>query len=109
MTSVAGADPFAVPTTPEALTARAERRLHESEERFRLAFEHAPIAKALIGLDGRFESVNPAMCRFTGYSEQELLQLTVADLTHPADLDMDESAMASLLTGRVHGYGRSHP
>jgi len=76
---------------------RHERELHLSETRFRLAFEHAPIAKALIGLDGRYELVNPAMCALTGYPDEQLTQLTMADITHPDDVDADLAAMAGLL------------
>jgi len=81
-----------------------ESDLYQSEMRFRLAFEHAPIAKALIGLDGRYELVNPAMCEFTGYPEEQLTQLTTADLTHPDDLDADVAAMAGLLANQGATY-----
>ena len=85
-------------------TRRHERELAESELRFRLAFAHAPIAKALIGLDGRYELVNPAMCAFTGYSDQELLELTMADITHPDDLAADLAAMAAARAGESDSY-----
>ncbi len=38
---------------------------------------------ALVGLDGRFLKVNAAYCRITGYSEEELLARTFADITYP--------------------------
>ncbi len=34
----------------------------------------------LISLDGRFLDVNDALCRLTGYSREELLTLTIADI-----------------------------
>ena len=83
---------------------RQESELYQSEMRFRLAFEHAPIAKALIGLDGRYELVNPAMCLFTGYPEEQLTQLTMADITHPDDLGADLAAMAGLLADERTTY-----
>lgn len=91
--------------TQDVTTARRhERELVEAGLRFRLAFEHAPIAKALIGLDGRYQLVNPAMCAFTGYSEHELLGLTMADITHPDDLAADLDAMAAAQTGDLDSY-----
>jgi PAS domain S-box-containing protein len=83
---------------------RHERELHESETRFRLAFEHAPIAKALIGLDFRYELVNPAMCTFTGYSELELVGLSMVDIAHPDDIDADLNAMAGLMADERASY-----
>lgn len=81
------------------LARRGERELRESEELFRLAFDNAPIGMALISLDGRYERVNAAMCRFTGYSEAQLGQLSVADITHPDDLSADRAVMAAALAG----------
>ena len=40
----------------------ANERLRESEERFRVILDEAPIGMALIGLDGRFVRVNRALC-----------------------------------------------
>ena len=64
---------------------RAEEELHESEERFRGAFEGASTGMALIGLDRRFLRVNQSLCEMLGYSEEELLTKCTTDLTHPDD------------------------
>ena len=53
----------------------AEAALRESEERFRVTFEQAPIGVSLIDLDGRFLQVNDAYCRTVGRSREELLKL----------------------------------
>ncbi|HEX6007093.1 MAG TPA: PAS domain S-box protein, partial [Burkholderiales bacterium] len=66
---------------------RAERELHDIQQRYRIAFEHAPIGMALAAVpSGRWLYVNEAMCRITGYSADELSQLGFHDLTHPDDL-----------------------
>jgi len=57
-------------------TREAEEALRESEERFRSAFDHAAIGMALVGLDGRWLRVNPALCEILGYSKSELLATT---------------------------------
>ena len=67
---------------------RAERKLRESEERFRGVFEQAPFGMCVSGLDGRFIQVNAAFCRMIGYSERELLSKRWADVTHPDDLGL---------------------
>ena len=56
-------------------------------ERFRQAFEQAPLAMALVGADDRVQWANAAWCRLTGYGAGELAALTVAELTHPDDRD----------------------
>ncbi len=68
---------------------RIERALHESEERFRLTIDDAPIGMALVALDGRFVRVNRALCEIVGYSSDELTALTFQAITHPDDLDAD--------------------
>jgi PAS domain S-box-containing protein len=83
----------------ERLAARreeAEAALRESEQRFRRIFEDSAVASALAGpdgdrLDGRYLKVNRAFCQMLGYSEQELLRMTIADVTHPDDLEANAS------------------
>ncbi len=63
------------------------------EERFRIAFEKAPVGMGLLGPAGDWIQVNPALCRLLGYSEEELLTLDLASLTVPGDatIQIDEA------------------
>ncbi|WP_368670926.1 PAS domain S-box protein [Myxococcus sp. AM010] len=85
---------------------RAEEVLRNSEERFRTAFEDAPIGMALVGLDGRFLNVNGSMCDIVGYPPEELLTRTVRDLTWPEDLELDVVNAQRLLDGDVRSFQR---
>jgi diguanylate cyclase (GGDEF)-like protein/PAS domain S-box-containing protein len=76
---------------------QTEEALKESEARFRTAFEDAPIGVALIGLNGRYLRVNRALCEMVGYSEEELLEKTALDLTHPDDLRATAERMRQVL------------
>ena len=80
---------------------RSESALRESEEHSRLAFEHAPIGNALTALDGRYERVNQAMCDLTGYTAEQLVELTAADITSADDLAPDAAAVAQLRNGEL--------
>ena len=80
---------------------RSESALRESEEHSRLAFDHAPIGNALTTLDGRYERVNQAMCDLTGYTADQLYQLTAADITCPDDRAADTEALARLQRGEL--------
>jgi PAS domain S-box-containing protein len=76
----------------------------EKQELFETAFEHAPIGKCLVGLDGSFLKVNPTLCGMVGYSGEELLALDFQAITHPDDLDADLSLVADLYNGRISSY-----
>ena len=80
--------PFAISLLVTQL--RGDRaRIAESEERFRSAMEYSAIGMALVGLDGRWLRINPAVCELLGYSWEELQTLTFQELTHPDDVDTD--------------------
>ncbi len=88
------------------VTARraAETELREAQERFRLAFDNAPIGMCLTGTDGRFMQVNRALCEMLGYPEPELLQLSVQDITHADDLAASTKAIVDMATGASTAY-----
>lgn len=65
---------------------------------------HAPIGMALVGLDGSWLVVNPALTRITGYSEPELLSSTFQTITHPDDLDADLELLRQLVEGQITDY-----
>lgn len=88
------------------LTDRLAQRaaLVEAEERFRLAFEHAPIGMALVAPDGRWLRVNAALCDLVGHDEERLLRGTFQEVTHPDDLDSDLELVARVLAGEIDSY-----
>ncbi|MDQ3506945.1 MAG: PAS domain S-box protein [Actinomycetota bacterium] len=79
----------------------AEARLHESEIRFRSAFENASAGVSINGLDRRYLSVNPAFCRMLGYTGEELTSLAAPDITHPDDLATGCERTRQMLSGEV--------
>ncbi len=78
---------------------RAQEALRESEERFRRAFEHAPIGMALVGVQGRLIKVNHSLARITGFSKKELLELSFHDLAHPEDVPIGLEYLERALAG----------
>jgi PAS domain S-box-containing protein len=79
-----------------------ETALRESEATFRAMFDSSAVGKIEIEIDtGRFLRANAAMCRFVGYSEEELLGRTVFDITHPDDREADREALRSMDAGSM--------
>lgn len=78
--------------------------LAESEKRTRLIVNNAPIGLAAVGLDGRFISVNQALCAMLGYTEAELLARAFQDITHPDDLKADLAHVQELIDGKAETY-----
>ncbi len=59
---------------------RAQRDLAESEARYRTIFFTAADGFGLVDKDARLLEVNPAFCRMSGYSAEELRTMRVSDL-----------------------------
>jgi PAS domain S-box-containing protein len=62
-----------------------EDALRESEERFRSIFQTAAAGMVVISPFKNILQVNPAFCSFCGYSEEELLNMSILDITLPDD------------------------
>lgn len=73
-------------------------------DRFRQAFEHAPLPAALVGPDDRVQWANPAWCRLTGYGLEELSALTVAELTHADDREAAAAGRRSVIAGTEQAH-----
>jgi diguanylate cyclase (GGDEF)-like protein/PAS domain S-box-containing protein len=83
---------------------RIEATLHDAQIRFEEAFEHAPIGMAMVGRDGRFFRVNPALCKMLGYTNEELLLLASDELSHPDDVADTVSRHVEAYRGGLENY-----
>ncbi len=86
---------------------RREAALRAADERFRTAFDRAPIGVCLISLEGadpgRLLQVNPALARILGRSVEDLTGTAIAALTHPEDHGALQAELSEMAGGR-----RSH-
>jgi PAS domain S-box-containing protein len=58
---------------------------HQDQEWLRRCFEDAAIGMAIVAVEGQMLRVNQALCDLLGYSEAELLSLTLWQVLHPDD------------------------
>lgn len=107
--SAGGVDYMLKPVDPDMLRSKVamllelqqtSAELRASEERFRAAFEGAPIGMGLSTVHGRWLEVNDALCELLGRSQTQLLQQPLWDLVHPADREHERDAVRRLLRDR---------
>lgn len=67
-------------------------------------FQQAAAGIAIVNLDGTFRHVNQKFCSIVGYTEEELKQLTFADITHPDDLHLDNAHIVKVLAGEIDAF-----
>jgi diguanylate cyclase (GGDEF)-like protein/PAS domain S-box-containing protein len=79
----------------------AANALLDSEQRFRAAFDDAPIGMALTDLRGRMEWVNKSLCTMLGYSSDELLELGFQTFIPAEDFRGDVELTRRLATGEL--------
>jgi diguanylate cyclase (GGDEF)-like protein/PAS domain S-box-containing protein len=77
----------------------SESARSKAEQRFEIAFERAPIGMVMVRADGRFERVNHALCRLTGYDKDRLQAMAPFEIVHEDDRDAVRSAFAALGQG----------
>ena len=82
--------PIAIVGTVHDITERRalEIKLRESEARYASTVELAAVGIAHVGADGRFNWCNGRLREMLGYDNDELLALTIWDISHPEDAHM---------------------
>jgi len=82
----------------------AQTASQQSEERFRYLFAQASIGIALETMDGRILDVNPAFCSMLGYSPEQLMSSSCAQISHPEDEEVEKLLFEELRQGLRPSY-----
>lgn len=77
----------------------ADGQLREKEEQYRSIFEATTDGFAILDAKGRFVEVNPAYCKLTGYSRNELIGKHTSALIHPDYHHLVAEGMKSIKEG----------
>ncbi len=83
---------------------RTEKNLLAQELLFRTVFEDSPLGLVLVNPDGTTRRVNRTLAAMLGYTEDELLARTVAEVTHPDDLAVEMPQFRRLVAGEIKHY-----
>ena len=88
---------------------RAETALRESEQTYRALFENAGDAIFLTDLEGKIMQVNQKSAELLGFSQNELVALSIHDLTIPEELPDVRRNIEKLINGdRLPPYTRHY-
>jgi PAS domain S-box-containing protein len=82
----------------------AQETLRASEERFRVAFDEAPVGMVIGVKDGVIARVNRALCQMTGYIPEELIGRHVQEFQHPEDRDLSLPLVKKLFAGEIPSF-----
>lgn len=94
-------DTEAVAMTPALLLNTA---LRDSEERFLSTFEQGAVGLAHVARDGHWLRVNRKFSELVGYSATELRHMTVKDIAHPEDHELDMAQAKRIEAGEIDHY-----
>ena len=88
----------------EAESRRAAEALKLSEQHFRAYFDRAMVGMVSTSPAKEWLEVNDALCEMLGYSREELMGMTWAELTHPDDLAANLIQFDRMLSGEIDEY-----
>jgi PAS domain S-box-containing protein len=80
---------------------RMEQSLRISESQLRNSFDSSAIGVGLAAPDGRWLKANRVLCEIVGYTEQELLNASMEDITHAEDAELHRQNVRSLLASEA--------
>jgi PAS domain S-box-containing protein len=83
---------------------QAEEALRESEERFARTEKFSLVMVTHTDLEGRWLKIPPTLCQLLGYTEQELLGRSFAEVTHPDDINRNLRERTRLLAGELKSF-----
>jgi PAS domain S-box-containing protein len=81
-----------------------EEQLHEREARYHAIVANAAMGICLVDAFGQFLECNPAFTLMTGVSPEELAVLSLAQVTHPDEWQVEHGLLHQLFAGSEPGY-----
>ena len=101
LTPLPGTTATPTPTTPVSVPVRA---FHLPSSRFAATAAQAAIGIAHQTLEQEWLWVNQRWCDIVGWTREELMQMRLADITHPDDVEMSEEMAGRAVMGDLPEY-----
>lgn len=76
----------------------------DTNEQYINAIELLVVGIAHVDAEGKFIHVNKHLCSMLGYSHEELLQLTVREVSHPDDENITDDIRLKLYSGEIDSF-----
>ncbi len=83
---------------------QSEQALRESEARLARTEAFSLVMSTHVSLDGRWLKVPPTLCELLGFTEEELLNSSFKDVTHPEDFDSEWNECQRLISGEIKSF-----
>ena len=83
---------------------RRREQLRESEARFRIYFQLPLHGISITSPEKGWIEVNDRLCSILGYTREEIVRMTWAEMTHPDDFAADIEQFNRVLAGQIDQY-----
>ena len=84
---------------------QADAELKQNEKKYRTLFENSPYGVFLVDNNARYIEVNQVACDMTGYSKEELLTLSIPEISSP-DEEIQKQDIKPFLDIQATGEGK---
>ena len=71
---------------------------------FKKAFDNSPFGICFIDNRGRYLTTNKSFAKLLGYPSDELVGMSVMNVTHPEDFEMDRDLTEKIFSGAISGF-----
>jgi PAS domain S-box-containing protein len=79
-------------------------KLADNEVKFHDAFDDATIGVALVDLQDKFICINRFFCKMLGFTNDELLHLSLNDISHPDDKNLEITLFKQLMKSEIESF-----
>lgn len=89
----------------EKIKENTEKHISQSEELFRKTFSYSPVGKVMLTPERKFIKCNKSYSNFIGYTEDELMKMTITDITLPEDTDVGKEIIHQVINQKIEFGG----